>query len=115
MCPGFESLIRHHFPSCEAATTMRIRLLSILAVPLLAMMLSACGSKKSIDGSSFGVMTAGQLPEVTIDGQAMRLSPGARIYNPGNLTITPGQVPANSRVRYKTDATGQVSQVWVLP
>jgi len=45
----------------------------------------------------------------------MRLAPGARIVNTGNLSITPNQVPANSRVRYKTDASGQVSQVWILP
>jgi len=94
---------------------MRHRLLSIFAALVAAMLLSACGSKMSVDGSSVGVMTAGQLPEVTIDGKAMRLSPGARIYNPNNLTITPNQVPANTRVRYKTDAMGHVSQVWVLP
>jgi len=91
---------------------MHTRLLSILAAALL---LVACGSKMNVDGGAVGVMTTGQLPEVTIDGKAMRLSPGARIYNPSNLTITPNQVPANSRVRYKTDAQGQVNQVWLLP
>ena len=60
-------------------------------------------------------MTPGQLPEVTIDGKAMRLAPGARIIGANNLTITPNQVPANSRVRYRTDASGLVTQVWILP
>jgi hypothetical protein len=88
-----------------------------LAVAAFAATLLACGSavKVAPDGSMTGTMTPGQLPEVTIDGKPMRLSPGARIYNQSNLTITPNQLPANSRVRYKTDATGLVSQVWVLP
>ena len=42
-------------------------------------------------------------------------SAAAAVYNAANLTITPNQVPAESRVRYKTDATGQVSQIWLLP
>ena len=62
-----------------------------------------------------GTMTAGTLPSVTIDGKAMRMAPGARIMNAGNTSITPNQLPANSRVRYKLDASGQVSQVWLLP
>ena len=45
----------------------------------------------------------------------MRLAPGARIMTTSNRSITPDHVPANSRVRYKLDASGQVSQVWLLP
>jgi hypothetical protein len=87
-----------------------------LTVAAFAAILVACGTTvKTADGSMTGTMTTGQLPEVTIDGKPMRLSPGARIYNQSNLTITPNQLPANSRVRYKTDSTGLVSQVWVLP
>jgi hypothetical protein len=89
----------------------------LIAVTLAASLVAGCGSanKTQPDGSVIGTMTRGQLPEVTIDGKAMRLAPGARVYNAANLTITPNQVPAESRVRYKTDATGQVSQVWLLP
>jgi hypothetical protein len=89
--------------------------LTVVAVAA-TLQIAGCGSSKALaDGSRIGTLTAGQLPEVTIDGQAMRLAPGARVYNANNLTITPGQVPAGSRVRYKTDASGQVSQVWLLP
>jgi hypothetical protein len=90
---------------------------SLIAVAVAAsLLLAGCGSSKvQPDGSRIGTMTAGQLPEVVIDGTAMRLAPGARIVNQSNLSITPAQVPAGSRVRYKTDATGQVSQVWLLP
>ncbi|MGZ9031687.1 MAG: hypothetical protein ACXW2G_09945, partial [Burkholderiaceae bacterium] len=60
-------------------------------------------------------MTTGTVPLVTIDGKEMRMAPGARIMNAGNTSVTPNQVPPNSRVRYKLDASGQVSQVWLLP
>ncbi len=88
----------------------------LIAIVLTASLVAGCGSSKTQpDGSVIGTMTTGQLPEVTIDGKAMRLAPGARVYNAANLTITPGQVPAESRVRYKTDSMGLVNQVWLLP
>ncbi len=89
----------------------------LIAISLVASLVAGCGSsnKTQPDGSVIGTMTTGQLPEVAIDGKPMRLAPGARVYNAANLTITPNQVPAGSRVRYKTDATGLVNQVWLLP
>jgi len=78
--------------------------------------LAACGSANRLaDGTMLGTMTTGTLPLVTIDGKEMRMAPGARIMNTGNTSVTPNQVPPNSRVRYKLDASGQVSQVWLLP
>jgi len=89
--------------------------LNVLILTACLVVAAGCATKKQPDGSMLGVMTTGQLPEVSIDGKAMRLAPGARIYNASNLTITPNQVPADSRVRYKLDATGLVSQIWLLP
>jgi len=89
--------------------------LNVLILTACLVVSAGCATKKQPDGSMIGVMTTGQLPEVSIDGKAMRLAPGARIYNASNLTITPNQVPADSRVRYKLDATGLVSQIWLLP
>ena len=62
-----------------------------------------------------GTLNAVQLSNATIDGKPMRLAPGARIMTPSNTSITPDRVPANSRIRYKLDTNGQVSQVWLLP
>jgi hypothetical protein len=88
---------------------------SFLALVVVAV-LCACGSSNRLaDGTMIGTMTTGTLPVVSIDGQQMRLAPGARIVNASNTSITPNQVPAESRVRYKLDASGQVSQVWLLP
>ncbi len=89
---------------------------SFFALVVVAV-LSACGStpNRLADGSMVGTMSAGTLPMVSIDGKDMRLAPGARIVSTSNTSITPNQVPAGSRVRYKLDANGQVSQVWLLP
>jgi hypothetical protein len=96
---------------------MRLRPAFLILAIASALALGACGSKTKVqpDGSIIGTMSPTTLPDVSIDGKALRLAPGARIYNAQNLTITPNQVPPNSRVRYKLDATGNVSQVWLLP
>ena len=62
-----------------------------------------------------GMMTTQQVPLVQIDGKSQRLAPGARIVGANNASITPNQVPANSKVRYRVDASGQVTHVWLLP
>ena len=89
---------------------------SLLASAVVVAALAACGTSNVLpDGSILGTMNAAQLSNVTIDGKPMRLAPGARIMTTSNTSITPDHLPANSRVRYKLDANGQVSQVWLLP
>ena len=89
---------------------------SFFALVVVAV-LAACGSTSNrlADGTFVGTMTTGTVPLVTIDGKEMRMAPGARIVTTNNTSVTPNQVPAGSRVRYKLDASGQVSQVWLLP
>jgi hypothetical protein len=106
LCPGFESLIRHQ------KSSMRF----LLAVVIASLALCSCGSPQTLpDGTIMGTMTTGQLPMVTIDGKEYRLAPGARIVGADNRSVTPNQVAAGSRVRYRLDSSGQVSQVWLLP
>jgi hypothetical protein len=107
LCPGFESLIRH-----QIAPMPRL----LLAALMLAL-LAACGtsSTRLADGTMVGTMTTHSLPVVTLDGQERRLAPGARVVGLNNTTITPNQVPPNARVRYRVDASGQISHVWLLP
>jgi len=88
---------------------------SLLALVVVAV-LAACGSSNRLsDGSYVGTLSPGQMSNVTIDGKPMRLAPGARILTTSNTSITPDHLPPNSRVRYKLDASGQVSQIWLLP
>lgn len=108
MCPGFESLIRHQDTS--------MRMLAKLFFLLIGISLLGCGSTNRLpDGSMVGTMTTQQLPTVQIDGKERRLAPGARIVGANNASITPNQVPANSKIRYRTDASGLVTHVWLLP
>ena len=93
-----------------------MRTLSKLALLLIGMSLLACESTNRLpDGSMVGVMTTQQLPLVTIDRREYRLAPGARIVGANNSSVTPNQVPANSKVRYRVDASGLVTHVWILP
>ncbi len=94
-----------------------MRTLAQLALLLLiGISLPGCQSTNRLpDGSMVGVMTTQQLPVVQIDGKQQRLAPGARIVGANNSSITPNQVPANSKVRYRVDASGLVTHVWLLP
>jgi hypothetical protein len=51
---------------------------------------------------------------VSVDGQQMRLAPGALIYAQNNLTIVPSEVPRNSLVEYVLDRNGELFKVWIL-
>ena len=51
---------------------------------------------------------------VAIDGNPVRLAPGAHIRDPDNLIMLPAAVPPGVLVKYTLDAQGMVKQVWIL-
>ena len=54
-------------------------------------------------------------PEIALDGQADRLSPGARIRNVQNLVVMSGSLSGQTvPVVYRRDASGLVHEVWML-
>lgn len=54
-------------------------------------------------------------PQVTLDGQPDRLSPGARIRGTNNVVVLSGSVVGQALpVVYRRDAAGLVHEVWVL-
>lgn len=54
-------------------------------------------------------------PQITLDGQADRLSPGARIRNVQNLVVLSGSLAGHSvPVLYRRDGAGMVHEVWML-
>lgn len=67
------------------------------------------------DDARTGVMTPPNGRLVTIDGKALRLSPGCRIHDRANRTVVPGSIRERTRVRYLLDARGDVHRVWLLP
>jgi hypothetical protein len=54
-------------------------------------------------------------PEITLNGKADRLSPGARIRSLNNMLLLSGSlVGQNLPVVYRRDAAGLVHEVWIL-
>ena len=54
-------------------------------------------------------------PDILIDGQAARLSPGARIKSADNLLVLSGRlVGQRLPVAYRRDPHGLVHEVWIL-
>ena len=62
-----------------------------------------------------GVLVVTAPPEVLINGQAARLSPGARIKNVNNTLVMSGSLLGSSLVvNYLRDPQGLVHEVWLL-
>lgn len=60
-------------------------------------------------------MAVGYPPEITIDGKADRLSPGARIRDTNNMLLLSGSLAGKTvPVVYKRDPSGLVHEVWLL-
>jgi len=54
-------------------------------------------------------------PEALLNGQAMRLAPGARIRNASNMVQLSGSlVDQKLVVNYTLDAAGELRDVWIL-
>lgn len=54
-------------------------------------------------------------PEVLIDGQGARLSPGSRIFSTDNALVLSATLVGQDRiVNFRRDPMGQLLQVWIL-
>lgn len=62
-----------------------------------------------------GIMTVVAPPAVTINGAAMRLSPGVRIRGPNNMLLMSGALIGQPyAVNYLLEPQGLVREVWIL-
>lgn len=62
-----------------------------------------------------GSLVVTQPPEILLNGQPARLSPGSRIRGIDNMVyLSGGLVGERLLVHYTIDPTGNVHQVWVL-
>lgn len=60
-------------------------------------------------------MTVTQPPEIQLDGNADRLSPGARIRDLNNMVVLSASLAGRTLpVVYRRDAAGLVHEVWIL-
>ena len=63
----------------------------------------------------FGQLQVLQSPDVLLDGQPQRLSPGARIRGPNNLLVLPATLSGQTLpARYLRESHGLIHEVWLL-
>ena len=66
-------------------------------------------------GVRAGTLVVTAPPALTIDGTALRLSPGARIQGPDNMQISSAAIVGQPfLVYFLRDGLGQVTRVWIL-
>jgi len=93
---------------------MRRVLHALLICALLAPVAAMAQLRQIPDTAKRGSIVHIQDTIVEIDGQQMRLSPGAQIRSRDNLFIVPMSLPRGALVKYTLDASGQIHRVWVL-
>ncbi len=90
-------------------------ILKLAAVLALSLPLLAQAQRPIPIKSLRGDIAFGQPPEVAVNGQAARLSPGARIKGPDNLLVMSGSLVGRKLVaNYAVDTYGLVHEVWLL-
>jgi hypothetical protein len=62
----------------------------------------------------YGELKAFQHPEAKIGDKALRLAPGAKVYNTQNLIIMPVAMPQQAKVLYRLDTGGEIIELWLL-
>jgi hypothetical protein len=73
------------------------------------------GGRNFPTGTLRGKLLVLNAPEVMLDGQPDRLSPGARIRSPQNMLVMVGAIQGQKfLVNYTRDPAGLLSQVWIL-
>jgi hypothetical protein len=62
-----------------------------------------------------GELIVTQPPAALLNGQAVRLAPGARIHNPSNMIQLSGSLLGQKlAVNYTLDPAGELRDVWIL-
>ncbi|SFI20451.1 hypothetical protein SAMN04515618_113124 [Collimonas sp. OK307] len=96
-------------------TTIRpIRLLMIFLLATLAF--SAMAAQRDFPASTLrGKLIITDYPNVTVSGNALRLSPGSRIWNTEQLTQIPNSLGTDTYlVNYTLNPQGDIDRVWIL-
>ena len=106
--PGARQALRRLF-----ATVMAMLALSVLAALVTS---PAQAQIRSIPpNAQLGTLTLGIFPDAVLNGKAIRLGPGARIYNQDNIIIVPStQKDVTNVVAFVTGSLGEVVSVWIL-
>lgn len=88
---------------------------SLLANPVMAQTDEVAGVRNFPKSAVRGVMVVKAPPDISLNGKADRLSPGARIRNINNNYVLSGALLGQELlVNYTRDSAGLVYEVWIL-
>lgn len=88
---------------------------SLLANPVMAQTDEVAGVRNFPKSAVRGVMVVRAPPDISMNGKADRLSPGARIRNLNNNYVLSGALLGQELlVNYTRDSAGLVYEVWIL-
>ena len=108
---------------CLPRQLSRIGAILLAAVCCLATSFSAPAAAQDLPqrlppiapAARVGVLVVTSPPDVLLDGQAARLSPGARIRGQNNLLVmSAALVNQQLLVRYVRDTMGLIHEAWIL-
>ncbi|MEY3381963.1 MAG: hypothetical protein RL468_2561 [Pseudomonadota bacterium] len=104
---------RCYFPALSALAYLLA--LGALLMPLVASAQAGLRIPPIPAAAQAGTLQVLQPPEVLLNGQPARLSPGARIHGRDNLLLLSATLSGQQLlVRYTRDNTGLLHHVWVL-
>jgi hypothetical protein len=103
---------------CSPSRLNRARLALVIAANLALLQGHALGQTvgRPIPPQALrGTLVVVQPPDIVLNGQPERLSPGARIRATNNLLVLSGTLVGQAlEVRYVREPQGQVHEVWIL-
>jgi hypothetical protein len=96
--------------------TRRLSLAACLLLPFVATVTQAQMAPRSFPANALrGTLIVAQPPDILLDGQPARLSPGSRIRGANNMLVLSGQlVNQKLTVNYTVESQGMVHDVWIL-
>jgi len=75
---------------------------------------SAQGTRSFPQAARPGRFAMRVFPEAMLDGQSVRLSAGARIYDQRNMIVMPASLSGSFDALVERDPVGDISRVWLL-
>ncbi len=91
-----------------------LRVGALIAGLLLAAVALAQIARPIPDNVEIGRLAIAVFPQATLDGRAVTLGPGTRIYDENNTIRPPSTVTGERRVAFVRGTIGEINQVWLL-
>ncbi len=88
---------------------------ALLASMLLAISAAQAQPRPIPEQARYGTLVLGVFPEARLDGKAVRLGAGARVFDQRNLIVTPASIKdARNYVAFVTGPQNEIVTAWIL-